>query len=73
VYLSSHIDHADVGITTTLRPALKQGSINHIYSGGGTDKTQFFLSKAHADQYLGTPANVTDPYYRQERMDRVCP
>jgi hypothetical protein len=40
VYLSSHIDHADVGITTTLRPALKQGSINDIYTGGGTNKTR---------------------------------
>lgn len=63
VYLSSGVDYADVGITTSPRPALKQGSIADLYTRGGTfDKTQFLLPKAQADTYLGNPANVTDPY-----------
>lgn len=62
VYLSSGVDYADVGITTSPRPALKQGSLSDLYPGGRFDKTQHFLPKAEADQYLGIPANVTDPY-----------
>jgi hypothetical protein len=62
VYLSAGVDYADVGITTSPRPALKQGSLNDLYAGGRLDKTQHFLPKADADQYLGIPANVVDPY-----------
>lgn len=70
VYLSSGIDYADVGITTSPRPALKQGSIQNVYaSGEGFDKTQFFLPKAAADQVLGIPANVTDPYAVTKRNE----
>jgi len=63
VYLSSGVDYADVGITTSPRPALKQGQIQDLYARGeGFDKTQIFLPKAAADQFLGVPANVADPY-----------
>jgi hypothetical protein len=63
VYLSSGVDYADVGITTSPRPALRQGSIDDLYARGGNfDKTQYWLPKAQADQFLGNPANVTDPY-----------
>jgi len=62
VYLSSGIDYADVGITTSPRPALRQGSLADLYTNGRLDKTQFWIPKAEADQRLGVPANVTDPY-----------
>jgi hypothetical protein len=63
IYLSSGIDYADVGITTSPRPALKQGTIDGIYATGDSYlKTQFLLPKALADQALGTPTNATDPY-----------
>ncbi len=63
VYLSSGVDYADVGITTSPRPALRQGTAADLYAqGSGLDKTQYWLPKAQADQYLGIPANVTDPY-----------
>lgn len=62
VYLSSGVDYADVGITTSPRPALRQGALADLYSRGRFDKTQFWLPKAEADQRLGIPANVTDPY-----------
>jgi len=67
VYLSSGIDYADVGITTSLRPALKQGSIEDLYANSSYDKTQFWLPKVEADQRLGTPANVTDPFAATRR------
>ena len=67
VYLSSGIDYADWGITTSPRPALKQGNISDLYANGSFDKTQFWLPKANADQYLGTPANVTDPFAATRR------
>ncbi|MCU1325674.1 MAG: TonB-dependent receptor plug [Bryobacterales bacterium] len=62
VYLSQGTDYGDVGITTSPRPALLKGSINDLYAGSEFDKTQFYLPKASADQFLGIPANVTDPY-----------
>jgi hypothetical protein len=63
VYLSQGTDYADIGVTTSPRPALLKGSIEDLYAaGGGFDKTQFWLPKASADQYLGIPANLTDPY-----------
>lgn len=62
VYLSSGVDYADVGITTSPRPALLQGSLDDIYSRGAYDKVQFWLPKTEADRRLGIPANVTDPY-----------
>jgi hypothetical protein len=62
VYLSAGVDYADVGITTSPRPALRQGEIADLYSRGRHDKTQFLLPKVEADQRLGIPADVTDPY-----------
>lgn len=62
VYLSQGTDYGDVGITTSPRPALLKGSLSDLYAGEGFDKTQYYLPKALADQYLGIPANVTDPY-----------
>lgn len=62
VYLSSGVDYADVGITTSPRPALRQGSISDLYANGAFDKIQYWLPKAQADQFLGNPTNVTDPF-----------
>jgi hypothetical protein len=62
VYVSEGSDYADVGITTSPRPALKQGSISDLYSKGRFGRTQFFLPKPEVDQYLGIPPSVTDPY-----------
>jgi hypothetical protein len=67
VYLSAGVDYADVGITTSPRPALKLGSLDDVYAGGGYDKTQFWLPKAEADQRLGIPANAIDPYAATRR------
>lgn len=62
VYLSSGVDYGDVGIATSPRPALRQGTLDDLYARGRFDKTQFWLPKAEADQRLGNPVNVTDPY-----------
>lgn len=62
VYLSAGVDYADMGIATSPRPALRSGSLSDIYSFGSYDKTQFWVPKAEADQLLGIPSNVTDPY-----------
>jgi hypothetical protein len=62
VYLSEGSDYADIGITTSLRPALKQGSISDLYARGNYGRTQHFLPKPEIDAYLGVPQNVTDPY-----------
>jgi hypothetical protein len=62
VYLSEGSDYADVGVATSPRPALKQGSISDLYADGRHGRTQFLLPKPEADQYLGIPSNVTDPY-----------
>lgn len=62
VYLSEGSDYADVGISTSPRPALKQGSISDLYAAGRYGRTQFLLPKPEIDQYLGIPVNVTDPY-----------
>ncbi len=67
VYLSSGVDYADVGITTSPRPALRQGTIEDLYSSGRFDKAQFWLPKVEADQRLGTPVNVTDPFAATRR------
>ncbi|MBN8731280.1 MAG: carboxypeptidase regulatory-like domain-containing protein [Acidobacteria bacterium] len=67
VYLSSGVDYADVGITTSPRPALKQGTLEDLYAAGTYDKTQFWLPKSEADLRLGTPANVLDPYAATRR------
>lgn len=70
VYLSSGIDYADVGITTSPRPALKQGTIQDVYAHGKSfDKTQFLQPKAAADQLLGIPTNLTDPYAVTKRNE----
>lgn len=73
VYLSSGVDYADVGITTSPRPALRQGSLADIYSNGRYDKTQFWLPKAEADQRLGNPANVIDPFAATRRNSLFGP
>ena len=67
VYLSQGTDYGDVGITTSPRPALLKGSIDDLYASGSYDKTQYYLPKTVADQYLGIPANVTDPYAVTQR------
>lgn len=67
VYVSSGVDYADVGITTSPRPALRQGTIEDLYSSGRFDKTQFWLPKVEADQRLGNPVNVTDPFAATRR------
>ncbi|HYZ85798.1 MAG TPA: hypothetical protein VE621_15415, partial [Bryobacteraceae bacterium] len=62
VYVSEGSDYADVGIATSPRPALKQGSLSDIYADGRYGRTQHFLPKPEIDQYFGIPTNVTDPY-----------
>lgn len=73
VYLSSGVDYADVGIATSPRPALRQGSLSDIYSNGRFDKTQFWLPKTEADQRLGNPTNVIDPYAATRRNSLFGP
>ena len=67
VYLSSGVDYGDVGITTSPRPALRQGTLDAVYSRGAFDKVQHFVPKVQADTLLGNPVNVTDPYAATRR------
>jgi hypothetical protein len=67
VYLSAGVDYGDVGIATSPRPALLRGSLDDIYARGAFDKTQFWVPKSEADQLLGIPANITDPYAAMRR------
>jgi hypothetical protein len=62
VYVSEGSDYADVGVATSPRPALKQGSISDLYANGRYGRTQHLVPKPEIDQYLGIPENVTDPY-----------
>jgi carboxypeptidase family protein len=55
-------DYADIGDQNTLRPALLTGELPDIYSDGSEGKIQYLVSKPRADQLLGTPADVTDPF-----------
>jgi hypothetical protein len=66
-YLSEGSDYADVGIATSPRPALKQGSISDVYANGRYGRTQHLLPKPEIDPYLGIPTNVTDPYAVTQR------
>lgn len=67
VYVSEGSDYGDVGIATSPRPALKHGGIEDLYANGDYGRTQFLLPKPEIDQYLGIPANVTDPYAAMRR------
>ena len=55
-------DYADIGDQNTLRPALLMCKLSNIYSNGSEGKIQYLVSKTRADQLLGAPANVLDPF-----------
>ena len=73
VYLSAGVDYGDVGIASSPRPALRRGSLDDVYAGGSYDETQFWIPKTEADQLLGIPANVTDPYAPTRRNSLFGP
>jgi hypothetical protein len=55
-------DVNDDGNAFSDRPALLTGSVADLYAGSGGARTQFLLPKVDADQRLGIPNPVTDPY-----------
>jgi hypothetical protein len=60
-------DVNDDGNAFSDRPALVGGSIEDLYARGGDARTQYLVPKADADQRLGVPASVTDPYAMMPR------
>jgi hypothetical protein len=55
-------DVNDDGNAFSDRPALVAGSLRDLYASGQIDRTQYLIPKADADQRLGLPQPVTDPY-----------
>ena len=55
-------DVNDDGNAFSDRPALLAGSVGDLYANGQGDRPQYLIPKADADQRLGVPVPVTDPY-----------
>jgi hypothetical protein len=55
-------DVNDDGNAFSDRPALVVGSVKDLYTRGGGQQTQYLIPKADADQRIGNPNPVTDPY-----------
>jgi hypothetical protein len=49
------------------RPALVSGSVGDLYTRGSAGRTQYLVPKVDADQRLGIPAPITDPYAMMPR------
>ena len=60
-------DANDDGNAFSDRPALLSGSIDDLYAGGGGPRTQYLVPKPQADQLLGVPVPITDPYRMMQR------
>lgn len=60
-------DVNDDGNAFSDRPTLLTGSVDDLYAGSGADRTQYLVPKADADQRLGIPTPVTDPYAMMAR------
>lgn len=55
-------DVNDDGNAFSDRPAVLNGSVEDLYAGSGAGGTQYLVPKQDADQILGVPNPVTDPY-----------
>jgi hypothetical protein len=60
-------DINDDGNAFSDRPALVSGAIDDLYSNGAHDRTQYLVPKVDADQRLGIPEPVTDPFAMMPR------
>jgi hypothetical protein len=60
-------DVNDDGNAFSDRPALISGSVDDLFASGRFDRTQYLIPKLEADQHLGTPNPVTDPYAMMAR------
>jgi hypothetical protein len=60
-------DVNDDGNAFSDRPAVRGGSVDDLYAGSGTSRTQYLVPKPEADLLLGVPAPVTDPYAMMAR------
>jgi hypothetical protein len=55
-------DVNDDGNAFSDRPALLSGSVRDLYASGSPERTQYLIPKSDADQRLGVPVAVNDPY-----------
>jgi hypothetical protein len=60
-------DINDDGNAFSDRPALLNGSVEDLYARGAKGRTQYLVPKTEADQRLGVPAPVSDPYAMMAR------
>jgi hypothetical protein len=60
-------DVNDDGNAFSDRPALLSGSVQDLYASGQVDRTQYLVPKSQADQALGNPDPVTDPFAMMPR------
>jgi hypothetical protein len=55
-------DVYDLGAANAARPGLLQGSLEDVYASGGRDRTQYLLPELDVRKFLGTPADVSNPF-----------
>jgi len=55
-------DVYDLGAANAARPGLLRGSLKDVYSSGNRDRTQYLLPQPQVSQFLGTPADVRNPF-----------
>jgi hypothetical protein len=55
-------DVNDDGNAFSDRPGLVSGSVRDLYARGQSDRTQYLIPKLEADQRLGVPQPISDPY-----------
>jgi hypothetical protein len=60
-------DANDDGNAFSDRPALLSGTLRDLYADGGGPRTRYLIPKAEADQRLGIPTPINDPYAMMPR------
>jgi hypothetical protein len=67
-------DFESIGFSGSGRPALVPGAtLDDLYAGSGVDKRQYLVPKTRADQLLGVPGPVTNPFLQVGRNSlRTC-
>jgi hypothetical protein len=77
--ISLGFDAADIGFSGYPRPALLVGTLQNLYADGRFGKTQYLIPKTgtgsepNADQRLGVPNPITDPFAQIARNSLRSP
>lgn len=77
--LNLGVDAADIGFAGYPRPALLSGTLQNLYANGAYGATQYLIPKTgtgselNADQRLGVPLPITDPFAQIARNSLRSP